>query len=91
MLQDPWELGREVSSWCSARLMGSAIRIGVSWGVGLEAAPHSTPRKAGTSQHVPGREELRNAFLHPSCRLLLLNCFPEKAEKAQPQPAQGYF
>lgn len=53
---------------------------------------HSTPKKAGTSQHVPGREELRNAFsLCPSCRFLLLNCFPEKAEKAQPQPTQGYF
>lgn len=70
--------------------MGSPIKTGVNWGVGLEAAPHFTPRKARTSQ--PGRQELRNAFLlHPSSRFLLLNCFPEKAEKAQPQPAQGYF
>lgn len=66
--------------------MGSPIKIEVNWGVGLEAAPHFTPRKARTSQ--PGRQELRNAFL---LRFLLLNCFPEKAEKAQPQPAQGYF
>lgn len=63
--------------------------MGVNWGVGLEAAPHSTPRKARTSQCVPGREELRNVFL--LCRFLLLNCFLEEADKAQPQPAQGYF
>lgn len=69
--------------------MGPAV--GVNWDVGLEAAPHSTPRKAGTSQHVPGREELRDVFLlRPSCRFLLPNCFLGEAEKAQPQPAQGY-
>lgn len=64
-------------------------QIGV-WGWRLP--PHSTPRKAGTSQGVPGREELRNAFLlRLRCRFLLLNCFLEKSEKARPQPAQGYF
>lgn len=32
-------------------------------GCGAGGSPlHSTPMKAGTSQCVPGREELRNAF-----------------------------
>lgn len=66
----PLGAGKGRVFWCSERLMGPAV--GVNWSVGLEAAPHSTPRKAGTSQRVPGREELRDVFLLcPSCRFLL--------------------
>lgn len=78
----PLGAGEGGVSWCSARLMGPTV--GVNWGVGLEAAPHSNPRKAGTSQCVPGREELRDVFLLcPSCR------FPAAAELLPREGTKG--